>query len=271
MEHRERYREAFALTLKAWQAREIFAWNGRYYQLANVNLWPRPIQQPHPPVWVPGSGSISTFDFAVENDVCYCFLSYSGARSARTMMQGYWQVVSEKGRDANPYRAGFLQLVAVAETDARAEEKYARHVEYFYHKCLHVPGVWFSPPGNQDYRSLVATVANPVRRAENPKGLRYRDFVEKGYVIAGSPATVRDRLREEVIQGLRVGNLMVLLQIGSMPHELTLENIDLFAREVLPHLRDVWDDEGWVNHWWPEGLREPATPRAVARVSASQA
>ena len=42
MEQRERYREAFALTLKAWQARELFAWNGRYYQLANVNLWPRP-------------------------------------------------------------------------------------------------------------------------------------------------------------------------------------------------------------------------------------
>src|SRR5256886_6789883 len=57
MEHRERYREAFALTLKAWQAREIFAWNGRYFQLANVNLWPRPIQQPHPPIWVPGSRS----------------------------------------------------------------------------------------------------------------------------------------------------------------------------------------------------------------------
>src|SRR6516165_138912 len=82
MEHRERYREAFALTLKAWQAREIFAWNGRYYQLAEVNLWPRPIQQPHPPVWVPGSGSISAFDFAVDNDACYCFLSYSGAKSA---------------------------------------------------------------------------------------------------------------------------------------------------------------------------------------------
>ena len=207
MEHRERYREAFALTLKAWQAREIFAWNGRYFQLATVNLWPRPIQQPHPPVWVPGSGSISTFDFAVEHDVCYCFLSYSGARSAKTMMDAYWRVVAEKGRDLNPYRAGFLQLVVVAESDARAEEKFARHVEYFYHKCLHVPVMWFSPPGNQDYRSLVASMANPVRRAENPKNLRYRDFVDKGYVIAGSPATVRDRLKEEVIKGLRVGQL----------------------------------------------------------------
>ena len=180
MEQRERYREAFALVLRAWQAREIFPWNGRYYQLANVNLWPRPIQQPHPPVWVPGSGSISTFDFAVEHDVCYCFLSYSGARSAKTMMDGYWEVAARKGRDLNPYRAGFLQLVAVSETDARAEEEYAAHVEYFYHKCLHVPGPWFSPPGNQDYKSLVASARNPVRRPVNPKELRYRDFVERG-------------------------------------------------------------------------------------------
>jgi alkanesulfonate monooxygenase SsuD/methylene tetrahydromethanopterin reductase-like flavin-dependent oxidoreductase (luciferase family) len=143
----------------------------------------------------------------------------------------------------------------VAETDARAEEKYARHVEYFYHKCLHWPVELLSPPGNQDYRSLVAAAKSNIRRAENPKDLRYRDFVEKGYVIAGSPATVRDRIREEVVKGLRVGNLMVLLQIGSMPHELTLENMDLFAREVLPHLRPLWDDEGWVNAWWPERLR----------------
>jgi alkanesulfonate monooxygenase SsuD/methylene tetrahydromethanopterin reductase-like flavin-dependent oxidoreductase (luciferase family) len=263
MEQRERYREAFALTLKAWQAREIFAWNGRYVQLANVNLWPRPVQQPHPPVWVPGSGSISTFDFAVDNEVCYCFLSYSGARSAKTMMDGYWKVVTDRGRAPNPYRAGFLQLVAVAETDALAEQKYAKHVEYFYHKCLHVPPAWFSPPGNQDYRSLKTAIMNPIRFAENAKALRYRDFVEKGYVIAGSPATVRQRLEEEVVKGLRVGNLMVLLQIGSMPHELALENTDLFARSVLPHLRRFWDDEGWVNHWWPESLRGAAPLPAV--------
>jgi alkanesulfonate monooxygenase SsuD/methylene tetrahydromethanopterin reductase-like flavin-dependent oxidoreductase (luciferase family) len=256
MEHRERYREAFALTLKAWQSREIFAWNGRYYQLAEVNLWPRPIQQPHPPVWVPGSGSISTFDFAVDNDTCYCFLSYSGAKAANSMMQRYWQVVSDKGREPNPYRAGFLQLVAVADTDAQAEAKYARHVEYFYQKCLHLPLHLLSPAGNQDYRSLVASLANPIRRIDDMKSLRYSDFVERGYVIAGSPATVRDRLREEVVKELRVGNLMVLLQIGSMPHQLALENIDLFARKVLPEFRDEWNDDGWVNYWWPEQLRD---------------
>jgi hypothetical protein len=73
---------------------------------------------------------------------------------------------------------------------------------------------------------------------------------------------VRDRIKEEVVKGLRVGNLMVLLQIGSMPHELTLENMDLFAKKVLPALRSEWNDEGWVNHWWPESLRE-AAPQPV--------
>src|SRR5262249_49442605 len=175
------------------------------------------------------SGSISTFDFAAEHNVCYCFLSYSGARAARSMMEGYWEVVERKGLPRNPYRAGFLQLVAVSETDARAAADYARHVEYFYHKCLHVPAPYFAPPGNQDYRSLLASNRSPVRRPEDPKTLRYRDFVDKGYVIAGSPATVRERLMEEVVKGLRVGNLMILVQIGSMPHEVTLKNIDLFA------------------------------------------
>jgi hypothetical protein len=82
---------------------------------------------------------------------------------------------------------------------------------------------------------------------------KFKDFVENGLVIGGSPATVRDRLTQ-AIKDLRIGNLMLLLHIGSMPHELTLKNIDLFSREVLPHVRDIWDDE-WENHWWPRSLR----------------
>jgi hypothetical protein len=45
-----------------------------------------------------------------------------------------------------------------------------------------------------------------------------------------------------------------------MPHELTLKNISLLARDVLPHLSGLWEDEGWVNHWWPRGLRDVTVP-----------
>jgi alkanesulfonate monooxygenase SsuD/methylene tetrahydromethanopterin reductase-like flavin-dependent oxidoreductase (luciferase family) len=265
---REKYQEAHDLIIRAWTDPEVFAWNGKYTQLRYVNPWPRPVQKPHPPIWIPGGGSVETWEWVTERDYLYAYLSYFGYKRARGAMQGFWNEVERQGVEPNPYRAGFLQLVAVAESDADAEAKYARHVEYFYHKCLHVPGPWFSPPGNQDHRSLATSLTNPVRYAENPKGLRYRDFVEKGYVIAGSAATVRDRLREEVIQGLRVGNLMLLPQIGSMPHELALENIDRLGQDVLPALRDVWDDEGWVNHWWPRDLRAPLAAPATAAARA---
>src|ERR1700746_136663 len=122
VEQRERYREALQLVLKAWQAREVFAWNGKHYQLPMVNLWPRPIQQPHPPIWIPGSGSATTVEFVVDRDDCFCHLSYFGAKNAETLGDYYWDTVARRGRDANPYRLGFLQLVGVSESDAGAEE-----------------------------------------------------------------------------------------------------------------------------------------------------
>jgi alkanesulfonate monooxygenase SsuD/methylene tetrahydromethanopterin reductase-like flavin-dependent oxidoreductase (luciferase family) len=265
IEQRERYYEAHDLILKAWQSREIFAWNGKYFQLPMVNLWPRPIQDPHPPVWVPGSGSLSTWDFSAKHDHCYCFLSYYGNNVAKKIMDGFWDFVGRTGLEANPYRAGFLQLVAVSETDAKAEQEYFPHIRYFYDKCLHIAPELLAIPGHQDYRSLVHTMKNiapdQAQLMAQVPGWKYRDFVENQFVIAGSPATVRDQLMAAV-KKLRVGNLMVLLHIGSMPHELTLKNIELFAREVMPHFRQVWDEEGWDNKWWPQRLRNGAGPKA---------
>jgi alkanesulfonate monooxygenase SsuD/methylene tetrahydromethanopterin reductase-like flavin-dependent oxidoreductase (luciferase family) len=257
IEQRERYYEAHDLILKAWQSKEIFAWNGKYTQLPMVNLWPRPVQQPHPPVWVPGSGSLSTWDFAAKHDHCYCYLSYFGSKLAKSVMDGFWEFVANSGRDQNPYRAGFLQLLVVSESDAKAEEEYYEHIRYFYDKCLHIATEFAAPPGHQDYKSLANTMRKQFGQARAMRDQlpdwKFKDFVENGFVIGGGPATVRDRLKE-AIKDLRVGNLMLLLHIGSMPHELTLKNIDIFTREVLPHVRDIWDDE-WENHWWPKGLR----------------
>ncbi len=265
IEQRERYYEAHDLILKAWQSREIFAWNGKYFQLPMVNLWPRPIQDPHPPVWVPGSGSLSTWDFSAKHDHCYCFLSYYGNNVGKKIMDGFWDFVGRTGLEANPYRAGFLQLVAVSETDAKAEQEYFPHIRYFYDKCLHIAPELLAIPGHQDYRSLVHTMKNiapdQAQLMAQVPGWKYRDFVENQFVIAGSPSTVRDQLMAAV-KKLRVGNLMVLLHIGSMPHELTLKNIELFAREVMPHFRQVWDEEGWDNKWWPQRLRNGARPKA---------
>jgi hypothetical protein len=56
------------------------------------------------------------------------------------------------------------------------------------------------------------------------------------------------------VKRLRIGHLLALLHFGSMPTELCKKNIDLFARQVLPHLESLWDDE-YEDRWWPERLK----------------
>jgi alkanesulfonate monooxygenase SsuD/methylene tetrahydromethanopterin reductase-like flavin-dependent oxidoreductase (luciferase family) len=251
IEQRARWREALDLMLKAWTSAENFAWNGEHYQLRNVNLWPRPVQDPHPPLLVPGAHSASTWDLCHERDWPYAFLSYFGAGAAEAAMDGFWERADALGRDRNPYRASFLQLVGVAETDERAEAEYGPHLEYFYKKLLHFPPPYFTPPGYIEYPGQVA--AFKALLASPPvalKDLTVRDMIERGFAVLGSPATVRERL-EAIARRLNVGHLLAITQFGSMPHELAERNIRLMGSDVLPHLHAIWDAERWEDHWWP--------------------
>src|SRR6478609_1614732 len=163
VEQRERYREALALVTKAWSAREIFAWNGRHYQLGMVNLWPRPIQQPHPPIWIPGSGSPGTLLDILRRDYAFVYLSWSGPKLVgRQVFDRYWEMADKEGRDRNPYRLAFLQVVAVSETDARAEKEYAAHLEAHYRSGLGtVPPSGFAVPGYAEPAGIEHMIRNP--------------------------------------------------------------------------------------------------------------
>jgi len=267
VEQRERYREALALVTKAWSSKEIFAWNGRHYQLGMVNLWPRPIQQPHPPIWIPGAGLSGTADYVLGLDHCFCHLSYYGAKNAATVSDRYWEQAASKGRDDNPYRYSFLQLVGVADTDAEAEKLYAPHAEYFFNKLL-AQAPWYQQiPGCLDYNGMMQALRHNPRADINLRTLKARDFFDRGFVIVGSAKTVRDQLLEGVKRN-RIGHLLCLLHFGSMPTELCKANIDLFAREVLPHLAPLWDDT-YEDRWWPERLRgkRPAAGAAAASLA----
>ena len=133
------------------------------------------------------------------------------------------------------------------------ERLYFPHVHYFYQKCLNVWEGFAEAPGYRTVKTL-QTGTKPQVGAQAKKirqSLNWQKYLEQGYVIAGSPRTVREQLTD-CIKSLRVGHLMVLLQIGSMPKELTLHNTALFARDVMPHVRDLWP--GYKDRWWPSGV-----------------
>ncbi|MEQ9642182.1 MAG: LLM class flavin-dependent oxidoreductase [Alphaproteobacteria bacterium] len=269
---RQRYHEAHDLILKAWAEPEPFAFNGRFNQMRYVNIWPRPIQRPHPPIWIPGGGSVETWQWCAEMDYLYAYLSYFGYKAGMQTMHGFWNAMAELGKDRNPYRAGFLQFVGVAETREEAMKLYKEPAEYFYGRCLHVDPRWTQPPGHTSEATIRARVESQVKAASSysrASGVA-RDMegiVDQGYIIVGSPDEVADQLRQ-VATEMNVGNLMMLLQFGSMSRELTMYNTSLFAEKVMPQLTDLFDDE-WENHWWPTPL--PAEERvSVGQLQAAE-
>ena len=253
---REKYFEAHDLVIRAWTETEPFVFNGKYTQLHYVNLWPRPIQKPHPPVWIPGgSGSLETYEFVTQHEYMYSNTSYGGFVGGQRWMNEYWDFNAKAGLDHNPYRGGFLQLICVGATDKEAEELYTEHVRYFYDKCLHVGAGFFEAPGYRTMRSMEAAAgfqfAGPPKNTRNE--LQWKEYVDGGFIIGGSPATVRDRLKD-AIEKLHVGHMLVLLNIGDMPAEKTLYNMNLFAKEVMPHLQGMWGE--WEDKWSPKPLAE---------------
>lgn len=269
VETRDRYREGHALVMKAWTSAEPFAWNGRYSQYAVVNPWPRPVQRPHPPIWVPGSGTPGTMAWTLENDYVFVYLSWFGATlTAQRIFDRYWNMAEERGVPANPYRVGFVQSCAVAETDERAEKEYGPYFEAaFRHGIGNIPGPYFAVPGYVERTGLEALLRDPgdLGLAARLHDITFRELVESQAVVVGSPATVRDRI-EDFVRRFRIGNLLVMLEMGEMPHELALKNIELFAAEVLPRLRGIWDDEGWEHEWWPTGIAGGARSDEAVRV-----
>jgi alkanesulfonate monooxygenase SsuD/methylene tetrahydromethanopterin reductase-like flavin-dependent oxidoreductase (luciferase family) len=275
---RERYREAHDLVMRAWTTEETFAFNGRFNQQRYVNIWPRPIQKPHPPIWIPGGGSVETWRWCAEMDYVYSYLSYYGYKAGRATMEGFWQEMSRLGKDRNPYRAGFLQFVGVAETRAEALRLYAEPAEYFYLRCLHVAAKFASPPGYTSEATQRAGIESQVARAAGAAPPRYQDkfqllpktmeeIVDRGYVVIGSPDEVAEQLRE-VATSLNVGNLMLLLQFGNMNKDLTRYNTELFAKKVMPQLTGLFSE--WENHWWPKPMDRRLRAEVPAYLPPSQ-
>ena len=95
----------------------------------------------------------------------------------------------------------------------------------------------------------------------------WKGLCDERYIVAGSPATVRQQL-EELCRSLRIGHLLLGLHIGSAPIDLVNRSTYLCANEVLPHLRPIWKE--WEDRWWPKALpaaqrAEPGSRNAAAR------
>lgn len=230
----DRFHEAHDLIVRAWTEIGPFPFEGKHYQFEYVNLWPRPYQTPHPPIWIPSQGSSETIEWASHPDRRYTYLqTFTPVAMLAKYMQMYKDMAASQGYEACEDQLGWSVPVYVAETDEIARREAKPHVENFLNKFLRMPKEMLLPPGYLSLKSMMG-----VMKAKSAIGGQQTidDVIDKGMFICGSPETVRQQL-EHHHKTIGFGHLLTLLQFGTLPAELTRKNMEIFASAVMPGLR----------------------------------
>jgi len=218
-ESRPRFDEALDVLLGAW-TQEPFAYHGRFFQMPPITVVPRPIQRPHPPLFV-AAGSPETY-------------AATGRRGLGLLIPGHVQptdflrehlVAYRQAGEAAGHRdrlkVTLLLPIYVAEKQRQAEEDPEASVMYYFQ----VLGELLSGPLPQSYQRY-----GESRRRVG--ALTYADILGQR-AIFGEPSYCIERI-QELEETLDIQQIMGWMNIGGMPHARVLHSMRLFAERVLP-------------------------------------
>jgi alkanesulfonate monooxygenase SsuD/methylene tetrahydromethanopterin reductase-like flavin-dependent oxidoreductase (luciferase family) len=237
----DRFHEAHDLIVRAWTEVGPFAFQGRHYNVQYVNLWPRPFQKPHPPIWIPSQGSKETIDWAAHPDRRYTYLqTFSPAKVVQRYLKLYRDTCKGFGYEAEDRQLGWAVPVYVAKSDEAARSEARPHFEAFRNVFVKMPIEMLLPPGYTSRESLKNVMK---AKAEMFGDIAIEKAIDLGLFVCGSPVTVRSAF-ESYWKEMRFGNLLVLCQFGTLPADLTRTNMELFAREVMPAVKALRSPAG---------------------------
>jgi alkanesulfonate monooxygenase SsuD/methylene tetrahydromethanopterin reductase-like flavin-dependent oxidoreductase (luciferase family) len=229
---RERFYEAHDLIVRSWTEEGPFRFEGRHFSVRYANIWPRPLQKPHPPVWLPSQGSPETIRFAARHRYPFLTVFTSYAQTKR-LLDEYRAEAERNGYQASASQLGFAVPTYVAETDAQALREAKPHFTWLFQRGLKIPPHFLAPPGYLTEESLRRFLSLGMRP---PAEMSFAELERGGYILFGSARTVRDRLKE-IEKDLGIGLFVGGGRIGDMSHERAVKSATLFAREVIPHFR----------------------------------
>jgi len=242
-ESRGRFNEAWEIISRAW-TEEAFSYEGEFWSYKNVAIWPRPVQQPHPPIWVPITGSKESIEWAGAHGFPITPGLVGAVGFRQDIVRYYAKCMAEAGHTITPEHliVGANAYVADSREQALAE---AGPYQLYFNKTLFSHGNVLET-AQQRKDGYVSQQAHDYLRPEN------RAIVE---------AQGRSRLRESTMdtlaadQNLAWGNadevtskliaeaealgsntLLLSMNRGAMPSDQFKAQLTRFAKEVLPAL-----------------------------------
>ena len=235
-ESRGRFEEALQLIRMAWTEKQPFGWQGRHFEYRSISIWPRPVQKPHPPIFMSGS-SPESGEFAARNRVGLGFAVTTVQRAAKAA-DHYRHHAAEAGWTPTPDDLIYRLSFHVADTDDQALEDLKSPHAFRRGTSVsraNVPVEAAVADAGYYGRDVVAQRSRDGGRQQGTDE-QIRGRIERGQLLVGSPQTVIsqiERIRDLLHPGIL--DLSIAIQYG----ERTRRSIELFGTEVLPRIREL--------------------------------
>ncbi len=235
----ERMWEAHDLIVKAWTTHDgPFTFEGQFFHHRMVNIWPRPYQQPHPPIWVTSLSTGNSAEIARRGYTLGTFLT--GYEKTPAIFDAYRSAYKAAGHgdEVPPEKLGYSGLIFVGDTEEEGRAGGQQLLWYLSHNKL--PMHFRNPPGYASIEANVMALQGKQIGVRKPGWTPDLDEeMAKGVVFCGTPDQVFDQLKKfhEHVGGF--GNLLSMGNAGHLSHEDTQKSLRLLAKEVYPRLKEL--------------------------------
>ena len=233
----EREWEALDLIVKAWTNHDgPVSFEGRFFHSRQINIWPRPWQQPHPPIWISTTSPSGAARVGSRGYTQATFLTgFDGTKAIFDAYRKAWREAGH-GEEVPRDRLAYAALVYAGPSEAEA---YAGAEKLLWYITSNkVPPHFASPPG---YLPVDAAL-RMMRGAEHPlsafaKKASVQGAIDAGIMMAGTPDQVVAQVKKVYDHVGGFGHLLIMGQAGFLEHDETVRGIRTFAREVYPQLK----------------------------------
>ena len=239
-ESRGRFQEAYDLIMTAW-TNSVWSFEGEFYKLKDCAIWPRPVQQPHPPIWI-AARSAESIEWCVKRHLP-CAQVYQTTGQIEDTFNYYRTKAKEDGWEAQPDDFILCRHIYIDDSNKKAQEIAEPAMRYFFS----VYNRGFNDAINQaaaDQQKLLAKLTsersfNYFREGNRSRidfsTLGWDDLVKSGYMIAGDPDSVARQIQDQMKQ-IGADHFMGMFHIGNLAHEKVISSLNLFKKEIMPRL-----------------------------------
>jgi alkanesulfonate monooxygenase SsuD/methylene tetrahydromethanopterin reductase-like flavin-dependent oxidoreductase (luciferase family) len=238
----ERFWEAIDLIRKALTHQEgPFSWEGKHFTHRHVNIWPRPWQQPHPPLWAATGDPTTSAELGRRGMINV--LVFRGPEETKRAWTAYRQARAEAGLpEPGPDRFGYTAFVYTGDTDEEGVRVGSKLLWFLNTSLKSAPQYSKFLPGQtlpQHAPQLYRSAGGPARPAAALVGINAEQAIARGLMFAGNPDTVYRQIMDFQAKAGRFEHLVLASRSGFMTHAEAEKGLNLFAKEVLPRLREV--------------------------------